>query len=167
MAAVAPILLKSSAEYIIHQNKLSGASATVVAGSKFRGKVRRSAFSVILASQVAGTYGLCRIPAGAIINGIKFCNSATLGSTTISLGVVAADGSGSIDAAGTQDSDSLAKFRADAVSTVTTGQSCADSIALGFMYETEKELYLVLTVATATAPASGTLKGFIEYLEVY
>jgi hypothetical protein len=169
MAAVVPILLKSSRQYILQQNKISGASSDIAPGEDIESKVRRSNFNLTLESQVVGTYGLGRIPKGAVIHGIKWCNSVSLGSSTITFGVAGADGSGFIDAAGTVADDAAGTLlffkNPAAVSTVTTGQSCADSIAQNFMYKTEKELILTLIVAAATLPASGTLKGYIEYTE--
>ena len=170
MGAVTPTLLKSSRQYLLQQNKIAGASASVVPASEVEAKVRRSCFNLDLASQATGTYGLCRIPKGAIIQGIKWCNSVSLGSSTITFAPVAADGSGYIDAANSVADDAAGTLlffkNPAAVSTVTTGQSCADSIAQNFMYVTEKELILTLIVAAAALPSSGTLKGYVEYTEV-
>lgn len=170
MAAITPTLLKSSRQYLNVKNKAAGSSATVNPAYDVEAKVRRSNFNLDLASQVVGTYGLCIIPKGAVIHGIKWCNSVSLGSSTITFAPVANDGSGFIDAAGTVADDAAGTLlffkNPAAVSTATTGQSAADSIAQNFMYVTEKELILTLIVAAATLPSSGTLKGYVEYTEV-
>jgi hypothetical protein len=131
--------------------------------NQHRGKVRMSSFTRVYATEAAGDdTALCIIPKGARILGGKAAVSATTGSATLSYGLMAKNGSGYLDAA-LSVADNVAYLKAAAAQTTTTPVDLAATVALGMLYETEKELYVTVTTAAA-AMAGQTLSGYIMYV---
>lgn len=125
------------------------------------GRKRVSTFTVTLAAQAVGTYGLCKVPAGARITDIKWRSSVGLGGTaTIAIGLAGADNSGYYE--GTT-ADDGAYFRAAATSNVTT-EVDGDTTTGSILYTTTKEVWITATVAAAALPGSGTWGGVVEYV---
>jgi hypothetical protein len=75
---------------------------------------------------------------------------------------MAKNGSGYLDAA-LSVADNVAYLKAAAAQTTTTPVDLAATVALGMLYETEKELYVTVTTAAA-AMAGQTLSGYIMYV---
>jgi hypothetical protein len=147
--------------------------------NRMHGRVRSCAWKLTLASQVAGTtFAVAIIPKGARIIGGTIAASATLAnSATLAVGLAGKDGSGNYD-------DAVAGgpgFKLDGTA-VTTGTPVADSTAglkaaaaqgatqvnfgltqaLGYLYETAKEVYLTLTTGTGTV-ATEVVTGHVFY----
>lgn len=143
--------------------------------NQHRGKVRMSSFTLVLASQVSGTsFAVVKIPKGARILGGFLAASATLAnSATLAVGLAAVDGTGLIDdgtavqpdmgaATGTPESDQTACLKA-AAAQGTTQVGFALTQALGYLYETQKEVYLTLTTGTGTV-STETVTGHVLYV---
>ena len=143
--------------------------------NQHRGKVRMSSFSLTLASQVSGTsFAVAIIPKGARILGGTLAASATLAnSATLSVGLAAKDGTGLIDtgaevqpdlgaATGTAESDQVACLKA-AAAQGTAQVGFALTQALGYLYETAKEVYLTLTTGTGTV-STEVVTGHVLYV---
>jgi len=128
-----------------------------------RGKTTVGAFTVTLASQVAGEdIALVKIPKGArLLHGTIVASATLANSAQISVGLMGADGTGFLDAAGTV-SDDVAALKAAAVQS-TTKISFLLTPALKFMYLTEKELWLTITTSVGTV-ATEVVTGYIEYV---
>lgn len=126
------------------------------------GRVRTFNFTRVFASEASGqNIALATIPKGARILGGEICVSATMGSCTFALGIAAKDGTGVIDASATSDSTN---FFLAAVALTTTAQTpFAITQALNYLYETQKEVYLTLTLGAASA-GTQTLMGSIRYV---
>lgn len=127
------------------------------------GRKRVATFHYTFASQAAGhDVALCKLPKGARIIGGSITVSATMATCQISLGVMGADENGFIDAAGSVADD--VDFLLAAVAITTTPKVLfAQTQALNYLYETEKELYVTLTTSVAAAGAQ-VVKGSIEYV---
>lgn len=144
------------------------------------GRVRSCAFRLTLASQTSGTsIAVMKLPARARILGGIIAASATLAnSATLAVGLAAVDSTGNID-------DALASgpgLKPDG-SAVTTGTAVADSTtclkaaaaqgatqvpfaitqALGYLYETAKEVWVTLTTGTGTV-STEVVTGEIRYV---
>lgn len=143
--------------------------------NQLHGRVRTANFRLTLASEASGTsFGVARIPKGARILGGEIAASATLAnSATLSVGLAAVDGTGLIDdgtirqpdgvaATGTAESDQVACLKA-AAAQGTTQVPFAITQALGYLYETGKEVYLTLTTGTGTV-ATEVVTGSIRYV---
>lgn len=129
----------------------------------YEGRLRHAFFSKTFNNEAAGAnIALCTIPKGARIVAGEFCFSASTGTATIAIGIMDKGGSGFIDAANSV-SDNTAFFLAAAAVTVTTMQGFANTQALNYGYETEKEDYLTLTTAVA-AMTTQVLKGRVTYI---
>lgn len=127
------------------------------------GRVRMSFFTKTFASEAAGLdLALCKLPKGARIVGGEISFSASTGTATIAVGLMGKDGSGFIDAANSV-SDNTALLLAAAAITTTPVVRLANTQALSYGYETEKELYVTLTTAVA-AMGTQVLKGHIAYI---
>ena len=148
--------------------------------NQHRGKVRMSSFSLTLASQASGTsFAVITIPKGARILGGIIAASATLAnSATLAVGLAGKDGTGYIDDAltggpalkpdgtavtvGTPVSDAVACLKAAAAQGATQ-VPFAITQALGYLYETAKEVYLTLTTGTGTV-STETVTGHVLYV---
>lgn len=124
------------------------------------GKLHVIPFVVTLASQAAGEdIALAIIPKGArIITGSIVASATLSNSAQISIGLADRGGSGYLDAADSV-SDSVTYLKAAAVQS-TTQVGFALTSALGFLYETEKELWLTCTTSVGTV-GTEVLKGYI------
>lgn len=135
--------------------------------NRMEGRVRCANFKWTCASEVSGTtVAVARIPKGArLISGVLAASATLANSATLAVGIAGVDGSGNYD-------DALASgpgFKTDTTA-VTTGTAVADAtaafkaaaaqgttqvpflltMALGYMYETAKEVYITLTTGTGT-----------------
>lgn len=140
------------------------------------GRVRCSNFSITFASEVSGTsFALCIIPRGARIISGQLAASATLAnSATLAVGLAAKDKSGLIHlltagglntdgtAVAADVSDGIAVLKAAAVQG-TAQVPFAITRALGYLYETAKEVYLTITTGTGTV-ATEVLFGHVFYV---
>lgn len=127
------------------------------------GRVRCAMFSYTFASQSAGhDVALCKLPKGARILGGAISVSATTGSMTLSVGLMGADGDGYLDAADSV-ADDVDILLAAAAITTTPKVALANTQALDYLYETEKELYVTMTTAAAAA-GTQVVKGHVEYV---
>lgn len=105
-----------------------------------QGRLKRSRNSIVLAGQVAtDTVTLLPLPIGHVF-AFGILNGPTLGSTTVAIGVAGTAG----------------KYRADAVFTAATATMFGATDAENDDPSTSV-VTPILTVSTATAPASGTL----------
>lgn len=131
--------------------------------NQYEGRQRVAFFTVTLASQAAGEdIAVAIIPKGARILGGLIVASATLSnSAQVSVGLMAKDASGYIDAAESV-SDDVAALKAAAVLS-TTQVPFAITSALKYGYETEKELYLTLTTSVGTV-GTEVIKGHLTYV---
>ena len=131
--------------------------------NEYEGRVRIARWSVVWTTDAAGTdVAVHKLPKGArVINGTWY-TSASTGTATIAIGLMGADGTGFIDAAGLV-SDNVAFFLAAAAVTVLTEQRYANTIALNYGYETEKEVYVTVTTGTAVM-AGQTFRGHTLYV---
>lgn len=150
----------SSTQYSAIQDTIAG-TYNPVQSSDMGGKRRSAFFQVTCAAQDALTYGLCKIPKGSRILGVRWQQSATFGATaTIAVGIAGADGTGYYT--GTT-ADSTGFFRVAATSTTTTMQEFGSTVALNYGYQTTKDVYITFTAAAAALPASGTIYGEVWY----
>ena len=114
---------------------------SLAAGAVVGGNLRRYRATVTLASQASGSaVTLCRLPAGVAFAFGVLTGSVSLGTATVSIGPAS----------------SAAKYRADAVHTATAPTlfglaSAVDDAPLA------AEETVLLTIATAALPSSGTL----------
>lgn len=148
--------------------------------NRMNGKIRNCSFRVTLASQAAGQdIAVAIIPKGArILGGTIVASAALSNSAQVSVGIMGKDGSGNIDDAlasgpglkpdgsavttGTVVSDSVTALKAAAVLS-TTRVDFALTQALGYGYETAKELYLTLTTSVGTV-GTEVITGHISYV---
>lgn len=148
-----------------------------IKANQYRGKVRVSSFTLTLASQVSGTsFAVVKIPKGARILSGELTASATLAnSATLAVGLAAAQGTaGQIDdtvgatvdvtgaAATGPVSDATACLKA-AAAQGTAKVVFAATQALGYLYETAKDVYLTLTTGTGTV-ATEKVMGHVIYV---
>lgn len=153
-----------------------GANATPAPANLSRSNVRCAPWKWTCASEVAGTHvGLVKIPKGARLLSGEIAASATLAnSAQISVGLAATDGLGFIDdvptgsststadaAVTTPQSDSTTCLKAAAVQGATKVSFCLTN-ALGYGYETQKEVWLTLTTSVGTL-ATEVVRGHILY----
>ena len=143
------------------------------------GKVRCINWRLTLASQTSGTsIAVAKLPKGArILSGVLAASGTLANSATLAVGLAGVDGSGYID-------DALAGgpgYKPDG-SAVTTGTPVDDSTtclkaaaaqgatqvpfaittALGYLYETAKEVWVTLTTGTGTV-STEVVRGHIFY----
>lgn len=151
-----------------------------VKANEHYGRVRCSNFRLVLASQASGTsFALAIIPRGARILGGVLAASATLANTaTLAVGLAARDGLGFVDDAlaggplykydgsaitvGTALSDSTVCLKAAAAQGATQ-VPFALTQALGYLYETAKDLYLTITTGTGTV-STEVVTGHVLYV---
>ena len=135
--------------------------------SQYTGVLRISEFTLTLASQTSGTsFAVMKLPQGArIISGSIIASATLANSATLAVGLAGADGDGYIDEAlstgtglntdrsavttGTPISDGVAVLKA-AAAQGATAVGFALTQALGYLYETNKALYITLTTGTGT-----------------
>lgn len=149
--------------------------------NRYEGRVRTCNFKYSFTAIAAATsIALAVLPKGARIIGGEIAANATLGSVTIALGLAGKDLTGNIDDAvasgpgfkpdssavtvGTAVSDSTTCLKAAATITTTVQVPFAITQALGYLYETAKEVYLTLTTGAATAAGTEILTGSIRYV---
>lgn len=148
--------------------------------NRAEGRVRSCNFRLTLASQVSGTrFAVAKIPKGARILGGELLASATLAnSATLAVGLAGADNSGYYDDAvaggpglktdgtavtvGTPVADGDALLKAAAAQGATL-VPFAITQALGYGYETAKEVYLTLVTGTGTV-ATEVVTGSVRYV---
>lgn len=148
--------------------------------NRAEGRVRTCNFRLTLASQASGTrFAVAKIPKGARILGGELAASATLAnSATLAVGLAGADNNGYYDDAvaggpgyktdgsavtvGTPvaDADNLLKA---AAAQGATQVPFAITQALGYLYETAKEVYLTLVTGTGTV-STEVVTGSIRYV---
>ena len=143
------------------------------------GKLRTINWRLTLASQASGTsIAVAKLPREARIIAGTLAASATLAnSATLAVGLAAVDGSGNIDDAlvsgpgykpdgsavttGTAVSDDTACLKAAAAQGATKVDFAA-TMALGYLYETAKEVWVTLTTGTG-AVSTEVVRGHITY----
>lgn len=139
------------------------------------GRVRILDWTLTLASQASGTsFAVGIIPKGArIIAGVLAASATLANSATLAVGLAAKDGTGLIDdgtaiqpdggaATGTAESDQVACLKAAAAQGATQ-VPFAITMALGYLYETQKELYLTLTTGTGSV-STEVVRGHLLYV---
>lgn len=140
------------------------------------GKVRCENFSITLASEVSGSsIALCILPKGSrIINGVLAASATLANSATLSVGLAAKDRSGIIHpltagglntdgtAVAADVSDGIAVLKAAAAQGATQ-VPFAITRALGYLYETQKEVYVTATTGTGTV-STEVLFGHVLYV---
>ena len=145
--------------------------------NRSHGRVRCANFTLTLASQASGTsFAVAIIPKGARLLSGAIAASATLAnSATLAVGLAAVDGSGEIKSAsqGTALTTAMASSaNAESDSTTCLKAAAAQGAtqvaflltqALGYLYETQKEVYLTLTTGTGTV-ATEVVTGHILYI---
>lgn len=153
-----------------------GVNATPAPANLSRSNLRVAPFKWTCASEAAGTHvGLVRIPKGARLISGEIAASATLAnSAQISVGLAAVDGLGFIDdvptgssistadaAVTSAQSDSTTCLKAAAAQGATKVGFCLTN-ALGYGYETQKEVWLTFTTSVGTV-ATEVVRGHIIY----
>jgi len=125
------------------------AARTLVSSALDGGKTRKNLEIFTLAGEAAGAYNIgAAIPKGAHITGIRMMTSATLGSSTIAIGIAGTAG----------------KYRAAA--TFTTADAWTELGAASALFdELTADEQLIMTVAAASLPSSGRLLFDITYVD--
>lgn len=148
--------------------------------NRAHGRVRACCWRLTLAAQASGTtFAVAIIPKGArIISGVIAASATLANSATLAVGIAGRDGTGYYD-------DAVAGgpgYKTDG-SAVTTGTPVADTTvglkaaaaqgatqvpfaltqALGYLYETAKEVYLTLTTGTG-AVTTEVVTGHVLYV---
>lgn len=166
-------------DYSVQLNQTApGAPQTYapVKANEHYGRVRVSTFRYVFAAQASGhDVALCIIPKGARILGGILAASATLAnSATLAVGLAGKDGTGNIKDAGitalttagasssSAESDAIACLKAAAVQGATQ-VPFAITQALGYLYETQKEVYLTMTTGTG-AVTTEVVTGEVRYV---
>lgn len=169
--------------YSVELNQTSPGSIGVygpVKANSHYGRVRNSSFRLVLASQVSGTnFAVVIIPKGArILQGGIIASATLANAATLAVGLAARDGLGNVDDAllggplykydgtaitvGTALADSTVCLKAAAVQS-TTFVGFALTQALGYLYETAKDLLLTLTTGTGTV-STEVVNGNVLYV---
>lgn len=151
-----------------------------VAANWHYGRIRCSSFKLTFASQASGTSFACVIiPKGArIISGLLAASATLANTATLAVGLAGKDGNGYIDDAvlggpgltpagaavtvGTPISDSTTCLKAAAAQGATQ-VPFAITQALGYLYETAKEVYLTITTGTG-AVTTEVVSGHVMYV---
>lgn len=160
-------MIKYEPDYFSDQLETAITDNEKVDVSDVKGKIRHTMISFTAAAAVAAdsVIGLALLPQKARIIGDSIRFSAFGAGRTLDLGIVGADGSGFIDAAGLVADD--VDFFLDAVDVENAG---ADTFARLFegdgnaQYQTEKQVLLVATILGDTIPIAGTIKGEVFYV---
>jgi hypothetical protein len=111
------------------------------------GSVRSFMESVTLATQTTSdTIAVARLPKGAVLRGARIMTDTTLGSSTIAIGIAGTTG----------------KYRVAATLTTTnTWEEIGQAADLHAALSAEEEV--IITIAAASLPASGTLLVQFDY----
>ena len=152
-------------------------SNTPAPGNLGRNRLMSAPFIWTCASEASGTVvGVARLPKGArLISGWIIASATLANSATIAVGLSAVDGSlvtdpateawyktdGTAGTIGTTVADSTTCLKA-AAALSTTKVEFLVTTALGFLYETQKELWLTLTTGTGTV-STEIVRGYINY----
>lgn len=154
----------------------AGSGATPAPANLSRSKLIVAPFIWTAAAEASGTVvNVTVLPKGARLISGNLIASASFGSTQISVGISGKDNNGYYDdasvaglktdasavTAGTPVADSAAGFKAAATITTTKLPFLA-TIALGYLYEVQKECYLTLTTSAATA-GTDVIRGEVVY----
>ena len=150
---------------------VGGAVQQLLESYNSHGKHRGFIETVTYASQVAGTViGVARIPLPCVLFPVVLLADTSSGATTLALGN-AADGNSAIYKAAaaftTTGTPTFAGLTAKFGTPITAGIDCLTGLPVtayasgngGALYED-----IILTLAAATAPASGTLRLFFTYM---
>lgn len=154
----------------VYSDDLEAALAPLYAPLKpnrMEGRVRCANFKWTCAAEASGTtVALVRIPKGARLLAGSLCSNGTLAnSATLAIGIAGVDGTGYYDDAlasgpglktddtavttGTPVADATAAFKA-AAAQGSTMVSFLLTRALGYLYETAKEVYITATTGTGS-----------------
>lgn len=155
----------------------NGSANTQAPANLSRSKVIVAPFLWTCASEASGTVvNLAKIPKGArLLSGGIIASAALANSAQLALGLSGADNNGYYDDAlvaalktdgssvtiGTPVADGGALLKAAAVLTTTQLGFCLTT-ALGFLYETTKEVYLTGTTSVGTV-STEVVRGYIMY----
>lgn len=115
------------------------------------GRVRTASATLTYATQAAGSYSFdnaLKLPVGATVVGGVISTSVTTGSATVALGITG----------------TTAKYKAAAAVTATTAASIAIPHAAVLDAGLTAEEEVLVTSASATLPASGSLKVILYYV---
>ena len=150
-----------STEMAIVTGNVGGVAQALPTVSLVGGRKRAFVATIALASQASGSiFAVARLPAGAIITEISVITDTSLGSATIAFGDT--NSSALYGAAQTLTATQTPTRIGLAATTgvaITTNLYDSTTGLLGKSYED-----VVMTVATAALPASGTLKVITEYV---
>ena len=149
--------------YSNEQGQIQPPTYTPLRPNQREGRVRIAYFSKTFASEASGTnIGLTELPKGARIIDGEITVSATTGSATIAVGLMAKDGSGTIDSANSV-SDGVAYGLVAAAITTTAIVPLFATQALYRNYETQKPLIVSLSTAAATMGPQVAM-GWVRYV---
>jgi hypothetical protein len=133
--------------------------------NQYQGRLRISEFTLTFAAQASNSsFAVMKLPQGArIISGVLAASATLANSATLSVGLAGADGDGNIDEAlltgpgltpsrgavtvGTPISDSTTCLKAAAAQGAAQ-VPFAITQALGYLYETAKQVYVTVTTGT-------------------
>lgn len=168
MAVIA--LTNYSAEVTKSTPSLNGGALTQLKTDEFSGRVRIARFTFTPTVAVAATavIACCLLPAGARIIQGKLTSNAFVATSTMDIGLVAADAGGTLDApagAGTVADNSA--FFASALAVANAGEYFfATTQALNYGYETVIPVYLVAKLNTAGMDGvTDSLQGHVLYVK--
>lgn len=133
----------------VNAQALAAGGSAYIPTALMGGKRRSATAEFTLAADVAGTYTVpIRLPRGAYVEELILNTSVSLGTSTVAIGIPGAVG----------------KYRAAAVLTAAnTNETTALNAAVGVALAAEEQI--ILTVATATLPASGRLLIRFNYVD--
>jgi len=144
---------------------------TPLNANEYRGRVRMSYFDFTVPTgdvAIAANVGLCKIPKGARILGGRFtCDiDFSVATGTLDIGIMGADLTGFIDAAGSvaDDVDFLAQDLDTSNAAATPDLAFADTITHNHGYVTEKEVIVTATPVTAAISATKTCTGHVLWV---
>lgn len=142
--------------------KIRSLDYTKLVPNELYGRRRLSFGSITADAAQNDTVGMVKIPAYCRILSGRLLTTALGAGVTASVGMVAQDGSGYIDAAGTVADSAVNLLAATDVSAAST-TAFANTIALNAGYVTQKDIVLMVTLAGAN-PDSGTIMMDVEYV---
>lgn len=131
----------------------------------YEGRMRIAAFFFTAAANGTGTdVALCKLPKGArIVSGVIAASGTLANSAQISIGLMGADGNGYIDdTSGATVADSTTFLKAAAIQGATQ-VGFALTAALGYLYETKKEVYVTMTTSVG-ALTTEVIRGHVMYV---
>lgn len=103
-----------------------------------------------------------RVPQGAIIYGIDYAFEAMGAGATLDIGIKGADLSGEYDQQATADDPDFFTATPDDVAAAGTGEA-GRALTEGWLYKTEKEVLITLTLSGAIWAADKDLNGLVRY----